>query len=60
MSFRAERPFLSFRAERPFLVILNEVKNLKTFTLCHQILRDTQDDNWELTNDHSRKKRKQN
>ena len=46
---------MSFRAERPFLVILNEVKNLKTFTLCHQILRDTQDDNWVLTNDHSPK-----
>jgi hypothetical protein len=45
MSFRVKRLFLSFRAERPFLVILNEVKNLKTFTLCHQILRDTQDDN---------------
>ena len=26
-------------------VILNEVKNLKTFTLCIQILRDAQDDN---------------
>ena len=27
-------------------VILNEVKNLNTFTLCIQILRDAQDDNW--------------
>ena len=26
-------------------VILNEVKNLKTFTLCTQILRYAQDDN---------------
>ena len=25
-------------------VILNEVKNLNTFTLCIQILRDAQDD----------------
>ncbi len=30
-------------------VILNEVKNLNAFTLCIQILRDAQDDNWVLT-----------
>ena len=30
-------------------VILNEVKNLETFTLCLQILRYAQDDNWGLT-----------
>ena len=33
----------------PLLVILNEVKNLNAFTLCIQILRDAQDDNWVLT-----------
>ena len=38
-------PLLVIQSETPLLVILNEVKNLKTFTLCHQILRDTQDDN---------------
>ena len=41
-----------FKVARYFLalfVILNGVKNLRTFTLCIQILRDAQDDNLVLT-----------
>ena len=37
--------FVIFRTESS-TTRLNEVKNLNTFTLCKQILRDAQDDNW--------------